>query len=75
MKIKQGYQVEVISGKYKGHKGKVLSIFKKTSKITIENLNIKIKHMKPRDKNEKGYIKKIEGTIHQSNVKISNPIK
>lgn len=72
MQIKEGDQVLIISGKEKGLKGKVLSLDKKKSKIIVENLNIKVKHVKPKNNNTKGYIKKIEGPIHQSNVKIYN---
>nr|YP_009395430.1 ribosomal protein L24 [Polysiphonia infestans]ARW64410.1 ribosomal protein L24 [Polysiphonia infestans] len=72
MKIKKGHQVKIISGKYKGSKGKVLSVCQKTNKVTIENFNIKTKHVKPKRDEEKGYIKKIEGPIHQSNIKIDN---
>nr|YP_009399357.1 ribosomal protein L24 [Kapraunia schneideri]ARW68963.1 ribosomal protein L24 [Kapraunia schneideri] len=72
MQIKEGDQVLVISGKEKGRQGKVVSLDKKRSKIIIENLNMKVKHVKPKNNNNKGYIKKIEGPIHQSNVKIYN---
>ena len=72
MKIKKGYIAQVISGKYRGSQGKIISICKKTSTVKIENINMKIKHMKPQQSNEKGYIKEIEGTVHKSNIKINN---
>lgn len=70
MKIRQGCEVEVISGKYKGSKGRIISICKKRSSVTIENLNMKTKHLKPKQNDEKGCIKQIEGMIHKSNIKI-----
>nr|YP_009396247.1 ribosomal protein L24 [Melanothamnus harveyi]ARW65444.1 ribosomal protein L24 [Melanothamnus harveyi] len=72
MKIKKGYTAEIISGKYKGSKGKIISICEKTSTVKIENINMKIKHIKPQQSDEKGSIKEIEGPIHQSNIKIKN---
>nr|QVQ56793.1 ribosomal protein L24 [Erythrocystis saccata] len=71
MKLQKGHEVQIICGKYKGLKGKVLSICKKTSRITVENCNMKTKHVKPKQNDEKGYIKQIEGMIHKSNIKIS----
>nr|YP_009394387.1 ribosomal protein L24 [Leptosiphonia brodiei]ARW62949.1 ribosomal protein L24 [Leptosiphonia brodiei] len=75
MKIKKGCEVKIISGKYKGYQGKIISICKKTSRVTIENCNIQTKHVKPKQNDEKGYIKQIEGMIHQSNIKIHNTKK
>jgi len=69
-KIKCGDNVSIISGKYKGDTGKVISIIKKKNKIIIENINIKTKHIKPKQTEEKGYIKKIEAPIDYSNVKL-----
>ena len=72
MKIKKGNIATIISGKYKSSQGKIISICEKTSTVRIENINIKIKHMKPKQNDEKGSIKEIEGPIHQSNIKIKN---
>lgn len=69
-KIKKGDTVEVVSGEYKGKNGIVSSIKKESNKLIIENINIKTKHVKPKQTDEKGYIKKIEGPIHYSNVKL-----
>nr|YP_009394179.1 ribosomal protein L24 [Rhodomela confervoides]ARW62741.1 ribosomal protein L24 [Rhodomela confervoides] len=74
LKIKKGDTVEVLSGKYKGENGIVYSVNKDHDKLIIENINIKTKHVKPRQTDEKGYIKKIEGPIHYSNVKLIKKI-
>lgn len=70
MKIKRGDLVEIISGKEKGKKGKISLIIKKKNQVIIENINIKTKHIKPKQQNEKGYLKKIESPIHCSNIKL-----
>nr|YP_009396455.1 ribosomal protein L24 [Polysiphonia scopulorum]ARW65641.1 ribosomal protein L24 [Polysiphonia scopulorum] len=72
IKIKKGDNVEVRSGKEKGKQGKVISIIKNKEYIVIENINIKTKHIKPRQTDEKGTIKKIECPIHYSNIKLIN---
>lgn len=70
MKIKRDDLVEVISGKEKGKKGKISLIIKKKNQVIIKNINIKTKHVKPKQQNEKGYLKKIESPIHYSNIKL-----
>ncbi len=69
--IKCGDKVVLISGKHKGSKGKVITVIRKKNQIIIENINLKTKHIKPRQTEEKGYIKKIEAPVHVSNVKIT----
>jgi len=66
--VRNGDIVQVISGKYKGQIGKITKIISKTSKVIIENINLKTKHMKPNQKEESGQIVNIEAPIHSSNV-------
>ncbi len=54
MKIKKGDTVKVISGKDKGKTGKVLSVFSKTGKLTVENVNIHTKFVKSRRPGQSG---------------------
>ena len=72
MKIKKDDIVKIISGKYKGEEGTVIKINKKQHKITINNINLKTKHIRPKKEDEKGIIKKIEAPIHISNVALKN---
>nr|YP_009395008.1 ribosomal protein L24 [Polysiphonia stricta]ARW63570.1 ribosomal protein L24 [Polysiphonia stricta] len=67
-KIKTGDKVEIISGNYKRKQGIVNSIIK--DKVIIKDINIRTKHIKPKQTDEKGYIKKIECPIHYSNIKL-----
>ena len=46
MKIKVKDKVLVTSGKYKGKAGVVMRVFKKNSRITVEKVNIRTKHIK-----------------------------
>lgn len=72
IKIKKGDKIKVISGKEKGKEGLVRSILKNRNQVIVENINIKIKHIKPKQTEEKGIIKEIEGPIHYSNIKVVN---
>jgi len=54
MKIKKGDNIQIISGKDRGKRGKVLRIFPKNRKIIGEGLNIIKKHVRPKRSGEKG---------------------
>ena len=68
--IKKGQTVKIISGKYKGQIGKVMQVIYKNNSLIIENINLKIKHLKSKQSEQSGQIKNIEKPIHRSNVKI-----
>nr|QCI07925.1 ribosomal protein L24 [Pleonosporium borreri] len=68
--IKVGDIVKVISGKYKNETGKVNKILFKKNSLIIENINIKTKHIKPKQSEEHGQIQQIEKPIHISNIKL-----
>jgi len=46
MKIKVKDKVLVIAGKYKGKTGQVMRVYEKTSRVTVEKINIRTKHIK-----------------------------
>lgn len=68
MHVKNGDQVQIISGKYKGQIGKIIKTLPKTSQVIIKNLNLKTKHIRPHQKEESGKIIHCETPIHSSNV-------
>ncbi len=73
MKVKKNDTVLIISGKYRGRKGKILKAFPKKDKILIEGVNLRKKHQKPKKTGDKGEIIEIPAPIHISNVKIICP--
>ncbi len=73
MKIKKGDQVIVISGKYKGKKGKVLKVIPKEGKIVVEGVNMIKKHMRPRKEGEKGEVVHKPAPIYVSKVMLICP--
>ncbi|AFY78695.1 ribosomal protein L24, bacterial/organelle [Pleurocapsa sp. PCC 7327] len=68
MHVKKGDTVQVISGRDKGKVGEVLRAIPKTSKVIVKGVNIRTKHVKPRQEGESGQIATFEAPIHSSNV-------
>ncbi|MDB6080890.1 MAG: rplX [Chlamydiia bacterium] len=65
-KIRKGDKVLVIAGNAKGQTGTVLNFL--GQRVVVQGLNMKKKHVKPSERNPKGGILEIEGSIHISNV-------
>ncbi|MBE17271.1 MAG: 50S ribosomal protein L24 [Nitrospinae bacterium] len=66
--VKKGDIVEVISGKERGKRGKVLQVLTEEKKVLVEKLNMIKRHTKPSQVNQQGGILEREGKIHISNV-------
>ena len=66
--LKKDVIVEVVTGKEKGKKGKVLAFFPETGNLTVEKLNMLKRHMKGDGKSRQAGIVEKEGPIHLSNV-------
>jgi large subunit ribosomal protein L24 len=72
LKVKKGDEVIVITGKYKGKKGRILKVFPTDNKIIVSGINLVKKHTKPSQTSEGGIITK-ELPIHISNVAHIDP--
>ena len=55
-KIKKGDTVQVLSGKDKGRKGKVLKVFPREGRIMVEGINMRKKHIRQKKQGQKGQI-------------------
>ena len=66
--VKTGDNVMIISGKDKGHTGKVLQVSPAEGKVIVEGQNMVTKHVKPRRQGEQGGIVKAEGAMYASKV-------
>ena len=66
--LKKDDIVQVLAGKEKGKKGKVLALFSEPGTVTIEKLNMLKRHMKSDGKSRQAGIVEKEGSIHISNV-------
>ena len=63
----------IISGNYKGEKGKVLAFSPKEGKVIVEGRNIVKKHVKPRKMGDQGGIVSAEGALYASKVMVVCP--
>jgi large subunit ribosomal protein L24 len=69
IKIKRNDKVEVIAGKDKGKRGRVLRIMADRNRLLVEHVMMIKKHVKPNpQRNIKGGIAEQESPIHISNV-------
>ena len=73
MPVVTGDTVRVVRGDDKGHEGKVLKVFPKTSRVVIEGANFVKRHRKARTAEEKGGIISFEAPMHSSNVMLLDP--
>jgi large subunit ribosomal protein L24 len=76
--IKKGDTVMVIAGDDKSTSdkvktGKVLEIYPDKNRAIVEGINMVTKHQKPSAGKPEGGIKKMEGTIHISNLMVVDP--
>ena len=60
MHVKVGDIVSITSGFHKTEIGEIIKINKKTGKVIVKGVNFKFKHIKPKNENEIGEIKKFE---------------
>ncbi|MBI4231844.1 50S ribosomal protein L24 [Candidatus Peregrinibacteria bacterium] len=72
MKVKINDQVAVIAGKDKGKSGKVVSTMSKHSKVVVEKINLKTKHIK-KTQQRAGEKIQFEAPVHVSNVMLICP--
>lgn len=73
MKIKKDDQVIIISGKYRGKKGKVLRVLPESGRISVEGVNLMKKHVRPKKSGEKGQMVTIPYPFPVSKAKLICP--
>ena len=67
--VKTGDTVEVIAGKYRGKTGKVLQVFPRLGRVSVQGINLMKRHMRSRRAGDKGQIVPFPMPIHLSNVR------
>jgi len=74
IRIRKNDLVEVISGRDKGKRGKVLVVLPEKGRLLVQGVNFIKRHTRPNpQKNIKGGIAEREAPIHVSNVMIVSP--
>jgi len=71
--VTKGDTVRVMRGDDKGKEGKIIRVFPKTGRVTIEGVNIVKKHRRARSAEEQSGIIEMAAPIHASNVMLIDP--
>ena len=69
-KLKKEDTVEIIAGKDKGKRGRILKILRDKDRVVVEGANIVKKTKKRKNQQDRGGIIEIEAALHYSNVAI-----
>jgi len=69
-KLKKEDTVEIIAGKDKGKRGRILKILRDADRVVVEGANLVKKAKKRRKQQDQGGIIEIEAALHSSNVMI-----
>jgi len=69
-KLRKEDSVEIIAGKDKGKRGRILKILRDKDRVVVEGANIVKKAKKRRNQQDRGGIIEVEAAIHYSNVVI-----
>jgi large subunit ribosomal protein L24 len=67
-KLKKDDNVEIIAGKDKGKRGRILKILRDKDRVIVEGANIVKKAKKRRNQQDRGGIIELEAAIHSSNL-------
>jgi large subunit ribosomal protein L24 len=74
IRLRKNDLVEVISGKDAGKRGKILKVFRETSRVIVQGVGFIKRHTRPNpQRNIKGGIAEREAPIHVSNVMVVSP--
>jgi large subunit ribosomal protein L24 len=68
--VKKNDLIEVIAGKDKGKRGKVLKVLPKLERVLVEKVNFAKRHAKPGKFGQRGGILERESPLHVSNVQL-----
>ena len=75
LRVTKGDTVRVMRGDDRGKEGKVLRVYPKTGRLTVEGVNIVKRHRKARRAEEQSGIVDFPAPIHHSNVMLLDPKK
>lgn len=73
MPVTKGDTVRVMRGEDKGKEGKVLRVYPKTGRVTVEGVKMVKRHRKARRAEEQSQILEMPAPIHHSNVMLLDP--
>ena len=71
--VTKGDTVRVMRGEDAGKEGKIIRVFTKTGRVTIEGINIVKRHRRARRAEEQSQIMEMPAPVHHSNVMLLDP--
>ena len=71
--VTKGDTVRVMRGDDKGKEGKIIRVYTKTGRVTVEGVNIVKRHRRARTADEQSGIVNFPAPIHASNVMLIDP--
>ena len=71
--VAKGDTVRVMRGDDKGKEGKIIRVYRKTGRVTVEGVNIVKRHRRARTADEQSGIVDFPAPIHASNVMLLDP--
>jgi large subunit ribosomal protein L24 len=71
--VTAGDTVRVMRGDDKGKEGKVIRVYRKTGRVTVDGVNIVKRHRRARNADEQSGIVDFPAPIHASNVMLLDP--
>ena len=71
--VAKGDTVRVMRGDDKGKEGKIIRVYTKTGRVTVEGVNIVKRHRRARTADEQSGIVNFPAPIHASNVMLIDP--
>lgn len=76
MRVRSGDEVQIIAGKDRGKRGKILRVEPAKQRVYVEGLNMVKRHMRPQTAGraeQTGGVIEREGPVHVSNVMLIDP--
>lgn len=73
LRVRKDDNVQVMAGKDKGKRGKVLRVVRDADRVVVEGVNMVKRHQRPTPQNPQGGIVEKEMPIDMSNVMIVDP--
>ena len=71
--VTKGDTVRVVRGDDKGKEGKIIRVYTKTGRVTVDGVNIVKRHRRARTADEQSGIVEFPAPIHASNVMLIDP--
>ena len=73
MPVTKGDTVQVVSGAHKGKRARIIRVYPKTGRVTLDGINLVKRHLKATTQNQQSGIVERPAPIHHSNVMLIDP--